>query len=62
MPYIIVKPDQSKIKLPELGESDELLAKALDLKFNGPWHFSIQQNLFRTSGKTVENIKKTKHK
>ena len=43
---------------PEVGEADSLLAKALDRKFSGRlgWHISVKQNLFRTSGPTVENI------
>ena len=49
---------------PEVGEADSLLAKALDRKFSGRlgWHISVKQNLFRTSGPTVENILKRKSK
>ena len=45
---------------PKVGEADETKKKALDRKFGGrgEWHFSTKQNLFRTGGITVENIKK----
>ena len=42
---------------PEIGEADNVLTEALNLKFGkGKWHFSVQQNLFRTSGPTVEKL------
>ena len=42
---------------PEIGEADIVLTEALNLKFGkGKWHFSVQQNLFRTSGPTVEKL------
>jgi hypothetical protein len=43
---------------PEIGEADKILAKALDRKFGDQrgWHFATRQNLFRTSGKTVDKI------
>ena len=49
---------------PDVGEADELLAKALDSKLAGQssWHFATQQNIFRSSGKTVESILKKKYK
>ena len=32
---------------PQLGEADDTLTDALDLHFNGgPWHFTIQGNIF----------------
>ena len=44
---------------PEIGEADETLIKALNLKFGvGKWHFSVAQNLFKTSGPTVEKLLK----
>ena len=46
---------------PEIGEANETLVKALNLKFGvGKWHFSTSQNLFKTSGVTVEKILKKK--
>ena len=46
---------------PELSEADDILAKALDLKFGrNKWHFSVQNNLFKTSGVTVEKLLKKK--
>ena len=48
---------------PEIGEADETLIKALNLKFGvGKWHFSTKQNLFRSSGITVEKKLKEKSK
>ena len=42
---------------PEIGEADNVLTKALNLKFgSSSWHFSVQQNLFRTSGPTVGKL------
>ena len=55
----------SKKSLPEIGIPPRilgvLLVKALNLKFGvGKWHFSTSQNLFKTSGVTVEKILKKK--
>ena len=48
---------------PIIGEADETLKKALNLKFGvGKWHFSTKQILFRTSGATVEKRLKEKSK
>ena len=57
--------DEMNIHLngPELGEADEILKAALDKHFKGgPWHFTIQNNIFRTSGQTVQNILSKKSK
>ena len=48
---------------PSLGETDNTLKTALDKHFNHqPWHFTIQNNLFRTSGITSSNILSSKSK
>ena len=48
---------------PVLGEADGILKAALDKHFKGgPWHFTIQNNIFRTSGQTVQNILSRKSK
>ena len=42
---------------PLLGKADKTLKAALDKHFNGqPWHFTLQNNIFRTSGITSSNI------
>ena len=48
---------------PEMAEADEILKEALDLHFKDSrgWHFTTN-NLFRTSGPTVEAILKRKNK
>ena len=46
---------------PEIGESDDILKAALDLHFKGnQWHFSVQGNMFHSSGITVDKVLKKK--
>ena len=42
---------------PEIGEVDNVLKSALDLHFEGkPWHFLLTENIFKTQGKTVQEV------
>ena len=46
---------------PEVGEADETLKAALDLHFKGnTWHFTVDRNIFRSSGITTERTLKRK--
>ena len=48
---------------PEIGESDDILKAALDLHFKGnQWHFSVQGNMFRSSGITVDKVLNKKNR
>ena len=41
---------------PAIVEVDGIMKAAQDFHFKGgPWHFTLQNNLFRTSGQTVQN-------
>ena len=46
---------------PAIGEADDTLKAALDKYFNGSqWHFSVEGNIFRSSGITVDKLLKKK--
>ena len=38
----------------EIGVADNVLKSALDLHLKGqPWHFTVKENIVKSSGKTV---------
>ena len=46
---------------PEVGEADETLKAALTLHSKGnTWHFTVDRNIFRSSGITTERTLKRK--
>ena len=48
---------------PENGEFDNILKLALDKNFNGKsWHFTTQNNIFKTHGKAVTSVLSKKSK
>ena len=48
---------------PEIGECDKILKLALDKHFNGKsWHFTTQNNIFKTHGKAVTSVLSKKSK
>ena len=48
---------------PEIGECDNILKLALDKHSNGKsWHFTTQNNIFKTHGKAVTSVLSKKSK